>query len=90
MCLLIILSAFLSSRYTWLPSERLLDVSLPRLAAEGALVAVWVTNKRKFAVFVRDALFPKWHVHYLTEWHWLKVCMYSIVQYYVAVHLSCM
>ena len=72
----------LCSRYVWLPDERLFDVSLPRLAAVGAVVAVWVTNKRKLASFVRHSLFPKWHVQYLTEWHWLKVymcmCIYSV------------
>lgn len=36
-------------------------------------MAVWVTNKRKLAMFVEHSLFPKWHVRYLTEWHWLKV-----------------
>lgn len=66
-------SAIRGKKYAWLPSERLHDVSLPRLAAVGAVVAVWVTNKRKLATFVRHSLFPKWHVHYLTEWHWLKV-----------------
>ena len=67
------------SRYLWLPADRLLDISLPRLAAKGALVAVWVTNKRKLAMFVEHTLFPKWHVHYLTEWHWLKVLCASIL-----------
>jgi hypothetical protein len=72
-------SAIRGKKYAWLPSERLHDVSLPRLAAVGAVVAVWVTNKRKLATFVRHSLFPKWHVHYLTEWHWLKVYTYMYI-----------
>lgn len=62
-------------RYNWLPTQRLLELSIPKLAAEGALVAVWVTNKRKLAIFIRQILFPKWNVHHMAEWHWLKVCI---------------
>jgi N6-adenosine-specific RNA methylase IME4 len=66
-------SAIRGKKYAWLPVERMIDISLPRLAAKGAIVAIWVTNKRKFATFIYQTLFPQWDVRYLTEWHWLKV-----------------
>lgn len=45
------------------------------LPAEGpCIVAVWVTNNPAIASFVREQLFPAWHVQYLATWHWLKVC----------------
>lgn len=61
------------TRYRWLSSNQLLDIPLPYLANEGALVVVWVTNKRKLANFVKDVLFPSWQVACVGEWHWIKV-----------------
>ena len=66
-------TVFCPYRYDWLPSERLLELSISDLATTGAVVAIWVTNKRKYARFIQRTLFPKWGVTYLAEWHWLKV-----------------
>jgi N6-adenosine-specific RNA methylase IME4 len=65
-------SAIRGRKYEWLPTERLPELSIQRLAAKGALVAVWVTNKRKLTMFIRQKLFPKWNICYQAEWHWLK------------------
>ena len=65
-------------RYHWLPMEKLVELPVARVAADGALIAVWVTNKKKFAQFVVDTLFPAWGVKPIAEWHWIKVlCMKS-------------
>ncbi len=37
-------------------------------------MAVWVTNKRSIAHFVRETLFPHWEIEYIAEWLWIKVC----------------
>ena len=42
------------------------------MSPKGCLVAVWVTNSNNFS-FVKDTLFPKWGVQYLSVWWWLKV-----------------
>lgn len=45
-----------------------------RLAhTDGALVALWVTNKEKVRIFVEKELFPKWGVKYMATHYWLKV-----------------
>ena len=43
------------------------------LAAIGALIVVWVTNKRRLASYVQEVLFPAWGVQAVAEWHWIKV-----------------
>ena len=73
---------FCPYRYDWLPSERLLELSISDLATTGAVVAIWVTNKRKYARFIQRTLFPKWGVTYLAEWHWLKVHALKVVNLY--------
>ncbi len=60
-------------RYSWLSNDQLLDLPIPELLCEGAVVAVWVTNKRSIAQFVRERLFPHWAIQYTAEWHWIKV-----------------
>ncbi len=51
-----------------------MDLPVPGLLMEGAVVAVWVTNKRSIAHFVRETLFPHWEIEYIAEWLWIKVC----------------
>ena len=66
-------SAIRSHKYQWLSERDLLQLSLPLLCNNGCLVVVWVTNKVRFADFVRDELFPSWGVEFISEWHWMKV-----------------
>ena len=66
-------SAIRSHKYQWLSERDLLQLPLPQLCNTGCLVVVWVTNKVRFADFVRDELFPSWRVEFIGEWHWMKV-----------------
>ncbi|XP_076949651.1 methyltransferase-like protein 2 [Bidens hawaiensis] len=61
-------------KYPTLPDRYFLSLPIKRLAhADGALVALWVTNKEKLRVFVEKDLFPNWGVEYMTTYYWLKV-----------------
>ena len=53
--------------------EGVTDLPVKELAAAGALVAVWVTNKESFHNFVKKTLFGRWGVSYVATWYWLKV-----------------
>lgn len=44
---------------------------------EGALVALWVTNREKLRDFVERELFPAWGVSYAATFYWLKVIFYQ-------------
>eukprot|EP00268_Persea_americana_P042100 TRINITY_DN4208_c1_g1_i8.p1 TRINITY_DN4208_c1_g1~~TRINITY_DN4208_c1_g1_i8.p1 ORF type:complete len:426 (-),score=64.60 TRINITY_DN4208_c1_g1_i8:198-1475(-) len=62
------------SVYPMLPNRNLLSLPVKQLAhTEGALVALWVTNREKLRVFVEKELFPAWDVLNVTEFYWLKV-----------------
>lgn len=61
------------SKYEILPHEKLLEIPMSSLAAIGALIVVWVTNKRRLASYVQEVLFPAWGVQAVAEWHWIKV-----------------
>ncbi|KAK9075538.1 hypothetical protein SSX86_003863 [Deinandra increscens subsp. villosa] len=61
-------------KYPTLPNRYFLSLPIKRLAnADGALVALWVTNKEKLRIFVEKDLFPKWGVKYMATHYWLKV-----------------
>ncbi|KAF5796952.1 putative DNA methylase, N-6 adenine-specific [Helianthus annuus] len=68
-------SANQKSKYPTLPNRYFLSLPIKRLAHadEGALVALWVTNKEKLRIFVEKDLFPKWGVEYMATHYWLKV-----------------
>ncbi|KAJ9567183.1 hypothetical protein OSB04_003149 [Centaurea solstitialis] len=67
-------SASQKLKYPTLPNRYFLSLPIKRLAhADGALVALWVTNKEKLRVFVEKDLFPKWGVKYMATHYWLKV-----------------
>jgi len=66
-------SAIRSHKYHWLSEYDILKIPLPELCNSGCLVVVWVTNKVRFADFVKDVLFPSWGVEIVGEWHWIKV-----------------
>merc|ERR1712226_1254539 len=62
-------------------NEHFLDLPIPKLARPGCLVFVWVTNKQKEHHFVREELFPKWNIKFITQWFWLKVTKYGEMVY---------
>ncbi|KAG7597584.1 MT-A70-like [Arabidopsis suecica] len=67
-------SAHQKSKYPTLPNRYFLSLPIKQLAhAEGALVALWVTNREKLLSFVEKELFPAWGIKYVTKMYWLKV-----------------
>ncbi|KAK9108791.1 hypothetical protein Sjap_016851 [Stephania japonica] len=67
-------SARQKSAYPTLPNRYLLSIPIKQLThTEGALVALWVTNREKLRVFVEKELFPSWGVDFATLLYWLKV-----------------
>ncbi|CAL5205935.1 unnamed protein product [Lathyrus oleraceus] len=67
-------SARQKSRYPTLPNRYFLSLPIKQLThTEGALVALWVTNREKLRSFVEKELFAAWGVSYAATFHWLKV-----------------
>lgn len=75
---------FHSYRYSTLPNRYFLSLPVKQIChTDGALVALWVTNREKLRGFVEKELFPAWGVKYVATFFWLKVlsrccvCLYS-------------
>ncbi|OMO87632.1 MT-A70-like protein [Corchorus capsularis] len=67
-------SARQKSVYPTLPNRYFLSLPIKQLThRDGALVALWVTNREKLRNFVANDLFPAWGVRYLSTIYWLKV-----------------
>ncbi|KAK1268609.1 Methyltransferase-like protein 2 [Acorus gramineus] len=67
-------SARQKAMYPQLPNRYFLSLPVKQLAhTEGALVALWVTNKEKVLAFVEKELFPAWGITHVTNFYWLKV-----------------
>lgn len=67
-------SARQKSVYPTLPNRYFLSLPIEQLThSEGALVALWMTNREKLHDFVEKELFPTWGVKYVTTFYWLKV-----------------
>ncbi|KAM7277845.1 hypothetical protein ACFE04_004979 [Oxalis oulophora] len=67
-------SAYQKSMYPTLPNRYFLTIPIKQLAhKQGALVALWVTNREKLRSFVEKELFPTWNVTYVSTFYWLKV-----------------
>lgn len=56
-----------------------LQLPVGQLCGRATLVLVWVTNKQRQQNFVREHLFPKWNIKYLTKWYWLKVTWWLLL-----------
>jgi len=64
-----------------LPNRYFLSLPIKQLThTEGALVALWVTNREKLRCFIERELFPAWGVSYAATFYWLKVT--SQLNYY--------
>ncbi|XP_042375497.1 methyltransferase-like protein 2 isoform X1 [Zingiber officinale] len=60
--------------YPTLPNRHFLYLPIKELAHEqGALVALWITNREKLRIFVEKDLFPAWGVRDCSVCYWLKV-----------------
>ncbi|XP_057975520.1 methyltransferase-like protein 2 [Malania oleifera] len=67
-------SAHQKSMYLTLPNKHFLSLPIKQLShTEGALVALWVTNREKLRAFVEKELFLAWGVRYVATFYWLKV-----------------
>ncbi|CAH2036846.1 unnamed protein product [Thlaspi arvense] len=67
-------SAHQKSKYPTLPNRYFLSLPINQLThPEGALVALWVTNREKLLNFVEKELFPAWGIKYVATMYWLKV-----------------
>ncbi|XP_021896504.1 methyltransferase-like protein 2 isoform X2 [Carica papaya] len=61
-------------KYPTLPNRYFLSLPIKKLThQEGALVALWVTNREKLRSFVEKELFPAWGVSTVATFYWLKV-----------------
>ncbi|KAJ6320753.1 hypothetical protein OIU78_016029 [Salix suchowensis] len=61
-------------RYPTLPNWYFLSLPIKQLAhPDGALVALWMTNREKLHNFVQKELFPSWGVNHEATYYWLKV-----------------
>lgn len=47
---------------------------------------VQVTHNSAFSTFIKEELFPAWHVEYVTTWYWLKVTDHGEM---VGLHSDC-
>ncbi|GFQ07470.1 methyltransferase-like protein 2 [Phtheirospermum japonicum] len=64
----------LDHKYRTLPNRYFLSLPIKQLThSDGALVALWVTNREKLRNFVENELFPKWGVKHAATLYWLKV-----------------
>ncbi|OQV17974.1 putative Methyltransferase-like protein 4 [Hypsibius exemplaris] len=59
--------------YDYLSDAELLKTPVEDLAAEGALIAVWVTNNDRLRAVVETEFFPAWGLVKEAEWTWVKV-----------------
>ncbi|KAG0597610.1 hypothetical protein M758_12G008800 [Ceratodon purpureus] len=60
--------------YPTLPNRYLLSLPVKQLGhTDGALVALWITNREKLRHFAETELFPAWGVSLAAVWYWLKV-----------------
>ncbi|XP_038716571.1 methyltransferase-like protein 2 isoform X2 [Tripterygium wilfordii] len=67
-------SAYQKSMYQTLPNRYFLSLPIKQLIhTEGALLALWVTNREKLLNFVENELFPAWGVRFAATFYWLKV-----------------
>mmetsp|Transcript_45887 Transcript_45887/g.87585 ORF Transcript_45887/g.87585 Transcript_45887/m.87585 type:complete len:466 (+) Transcript_45887:158-1555(+) len=67
-------SARRGQKYSTVPSRNFLTLPIVELChSQGALVAVWITNRERHLRFAMDELFPAWNVDLVATWYWLKV-----------------
>ncbi|XP_023954455.2 DNA N6-methyl methyltransferase [Bicyclus anynana] len=59
--------------YSMMYNEDIASVPVKELLSENCLVAVWCTNAPSNINAIKDLIFPKWGVEYVTTWYWLKL-----------------
>ena len=77
------------NRYPTLPNHYFLSLPIKQLThTDGALVALWVTNREKLRGFVEKELFPAWGVRYVASFYWLKVLSLSLSLFIYIMQLA--
>ncbi|KAJ4819606.1 Methyltransferase-like protein 2 [Rhynchospora pubera] len=67
-------SARQKAMYPTLPNRHFMYLPVKELAhSDGALVALWITNRQKLQDFVVKDLLPAWGISHATPFYWLKV-----------------
>ncbi|KAF3334133.1 methyltransferase-like protein 2 isoform X2 [Carex littledalei] len=67
-------SARQKAMYPTLPNRHFMYLPVKELAhSDGALVALWMTNRQKLQDFVEKDLLPAWGMSHVTPFYWLKV-----------------
>ncbi|KAJ3703408.1 hypothetical protein LUZ61_007113 [Rhynchospora tenuis] len=67
-------SARQKAMYPTLPNRHFMYLPVKELAhSDGALVALWITNRQKLQDFVVKDLLPAWGMSHVTPFYWLKV-----------------
>ncbi|CAB3228968.1 unnamed protein product [Arctia plantaginis] len=59
--------------YSMMYNEDIASIPVKELLSENCLVAVWCTNAQSNIDAVKNLIFPKWGVEYITTWYWLKL-----------------
>lgn len=54
-------------------NEDIASIPIQNLLSDNCLVAVWCTNAPSNVEAVKNIIFPRWGVTYITTWYWLKV-----------------
>ncbi|XP_063626315.1 N(6)-adenine-specific methyltransferase METTL4 [Cydia splendana] len=59
--------------YSMMYNEDIASIPVRNLLSPNCLVAMWCTNAPSNIAAVKELIFPRWGVEYLTTWYWLKV-----------------
>lgn len=59
--------------YSMMYNEDIAAIPVKDLLAPSALIAVWCTNAPSNITAIKDLIFPRWGVEYVTTWYWIKV-----------------
>ncbi|XP_044756726.1 N(6)-adenine-specific methyltransferase METTL4 [Coccinella septempunctata] len=62
-----------SHAYEMMYNKDLKDLNLESLLNENGLIVVWCTNSPQHISALKDEIFPKWGVQFISKWYWLKV-----------------
>ena len=62
-----------SKMYNALDFNQISEIPFDKLCENNCLIVVWVTNKQKIKQWLKESLFKKWNITFLTEWHWIKL-----------------
>ncbi|XP_045777627.1 N(6)-adenine-specific methyltransferase METTL4 isoform X2 [Maniola jurtina] len=59
--------------YSMMYNEEIASIPVQDLLSENCLIAVWCTNALSNINAIKNLIFPKWGVEYVTTWYWLKL-----------------